>query len=306
MTQLATRNTDEMDATTISDAFVKSGMFPGIRDAAQAFVKIQAGRELGFAPFASMKGVHIIQGNTALSANLMASRIKSYANGKYNYKVVEHTDEACAIEFTEKGVGVCGTSRFTMKDAQAAGLGGKDNWKKFARNMLFARALSNGARWYCADAFGGSIYVPEELGADVNGEGEVIEVSSKPAVVSRSDALKSRLLEAYSEDAAFVEKVRNETGAEIVRVDEGTGEVTPAEPETPIEMDEFECRELLQKQGLTDAETDLILSGLAKGKLKELAALDTSAFYGEVVNRVTADPAKFKAGARKKLAESAA
>ena len=40
--------------------------------------------------------------------------------------------------------------------------------------MLFARALTNGARWHCPDVFGGAIYEPEELGAKVeytdNGE----------------------------------------------------------------------------------------------------------------------------------------
>jgi hypothetical protein len=30
--------------------------------------------------------------------------------------------------------------------------------------MLYARALSNGAKWYCPDVFGGPIYTPDELG----------------------------------------------------------------------------------------------------------------------------------------------
>jgi hypothetical protein len=36
--------------------------------------------------------------------------------------------------------------------------------------MLYARALSNGAKWYCPDVFGGPIYTPDELGAVVDGE----------------------------------------------------------------------------------------------------------------------------------------
>jgi hypothetical protein len=36
--------------------------------------------------------------------------------------------------------------------------------------MLFARAMSNGARWYCPDVFAGPAYTPDELGADVDGE----------------------------------------------------------------------------------------------------------------------------------------
>jgi hypothetical protein len=70
-------------------------------------------------------------------------------------------------------------------------------------------------------------------------------------------------------------------------------------------MDEFGCREALAKLGFSDDETDLVLASAANGKLKHLVT-DKPEFYKVVVNRVTLDPAKFKAGARKKLAESAA
>ena len=50
--------------------------------------------------------------------------------------------------------------------------------------MLFARAMSNGVRWYCPDVFAGmAVYTPDEMGADVDGEGNVIEgvvVQTKP------------------------------------------------------------------------------------------------------------------------------
>lgn len=37
--------------------------------------------------------------------------------------------------------------------------------QKFPRNMLFARALSNGVRWFCPDVFyGNSVYVEGEIG----------------------------------------------------------------------------------------------------------------------------------------------
>jgi len=178
--------TVDLSIRSVSEAFAKSGMFPGIRDAAQAFVKIMAGRELGFGPFASMKGVHIIQGNTALSASLMAARIKTYAGGKYDYRIVTHTDDGCELEFFQNGKPV-GKSPFMKADAEKAGLLKKDNWRNYPRNMYFSRALSNGAKWYCADAFMGKIYTPEELGADVDGEtGEVIAEKSPKLVGAKS------------------------------------------------------------------------------------------------------------------------
>lgn len=173
MTELVRINTD-MDIMTLGNVLAKSGYFQDARDAAQVIVKILAGRELGIGPIAAMSGVYIVNGKPALSANLMASAIKR--SNKYDYRIREHSNESCMIEFFERGESV-GTSQFTLNDAQTAGATtGKNQhtWRAYPRNMLFARALSNGARWYCPDIFGGPIYTPEELDAQVNEEGEVI------------------------------------------------------------------------------------------------------------------------------------
>lgn len=165
------------DAERAAMAMSKSGFFQDSKDASQAIVKILAGQELGFGPFASMTGVNIIQNKPVLAANLMAAAVKR--TGKYNYRVKELTDNACELIFFEAGKEV-GNSRFTMEDAKAAMLDTKDNWKKYKRNMLFARALSNGQKWYAPDVFNGAtVYTPDELGADVDDEGNVIQGSFK-------------------------------------------------------------------------------------------------------------------------------
>jgi hypothetical protein len=61
-----------------------------------------------------------------------------------------------------------------MDDAGLAGLAGKDNWKKYPKNMLFARAISNGQKWFVPDAFNGAtVYTPDELGASEDADGNV-------------------------------------------------------------------------------------------------------------------------------------
>mgnify|MGYP006883615955 CR=1 FL=1 len=153
-----------LDIASLGDILAKSGYFQDTREAAQAIVKVLAGQELGFGPVASMTGVYIVKGKVSLSANLMGAAVKR--SGRYNYRVLELTDEAAEIEFFEDGKGI-GRSRFTLQDAQKAGLNGSDNWRKYPRNMLFARALSNGVKWYCPDVTGGPAYTPDELGAVV-------------------------------------------------------------------------------------------------------------------------------------------
>src|SRR4030095_2920500 len=43
------------------------------------------------------------------------------------------------------------------------GLGGSQVWRAYPRNLVFARALTNGLRWYCPNVSLGSIYTPEEV-----------------------------------------------------------------------------------------------------------------------------------------------
>lgn len=172
------------DIQRMAKMMVVSGYFDAAKDVtqgiAQLAVKILAGRELGYGPFASAQGIHVIQGKPTLSANLMAAAVKNHPH--YDYKVRKMSNDGVSIEFFEDGQSL-GTSEFTAQDAQTAGLTGKEMYKKFARNMLFARALSNGVRWYCPDVFNGStVYVPEELGATVDMDtGEIIEAPAQSA-----------------------------------------------------------------------------------------------------------------------------
>ena len=173
------RNID--DLARVSKLLADSGYFTDARDAAQCGVKVLAGLEMGIGAFSSMAGIHVIKGKPSIGAGLMAAAVKR--SGKYNYRVTRHTASECVIDFFERGE-ACGTSSFSMDDAKAAGLVNNDNWKRAPRNMLFARALSNGVRWYAPDVFDVSTYVPEELGADVDDEGNVVRVPAAAAKVT--------------------------------------------------------------------------------------------------------------------------
>ena len=151
----------------IAAAFKASGMFPDLQSEAAAYVKVIAGAEMGIGPMAAMSGINIIQGKPTLSANLLAAQVKRHP--RYDYRVIDHSDSVCRIEFRQDGEPI-GVSEFTTEDAQRAGVGGGQNWRKYPQAMLFARALTQGVRWYCPDVTAGPAYVPEELG-----EPEVVE-----------------------------------------------------------------------------------------------------------------------------------
>jgi len=179
-TDLMLRSID--DITNVAEIMAASGYFTDARDAAQMAVKILAGREMGFGPFASTTGVHIIKGRPAVGANLMAAAVK--AHPKYDYRVRRMDAQECQIEFFQ-GTDSLGVSTFTLKDAQAAGT---QNLQKFARNMLFARAMSNGVRWFTPDVFmGAAVYTPEELGESVDEDG-IIDVPTTPETPVKAPA----------------------------------------------------------------------------------------------------------------------
>ena len=161
------------DPIKLAEHFAKSGYFKDARDLSQAVVKIAAGEELGLGPMGSMQGIHIIEGKPSLSANVLASLVKRHPN--YDYIPRKVNDDGAVIEFFQNGEPI-GTSEFSMADAQRAGIAGKQNFKRYPKAMMFARALSQGVRWYCPDVTAGSpAYVPEELGAEVSEEGVPVE-----------------------------------------------------------------------------------------------------------------------------------
>jgi hypothetical protein len=147
----------------IGRVFAESGLFPDIKSQAQAVVKIMAGRELGLSPFESMRNLYLVNGKLAIQSNALASLIK--LSKKYDYKIDKHDDQECSISFFEIIDGKkepLGVSTFTFKDAAKAGLANKDVWKNYPKNMLFARSLSNGVRFYCPDAACGWALTAEE------------------------------------------------------------------------------------------------------------------------------------------------
>lgn len=179
---------------TMADVLVTCGYFAqkDVRDRqqahAQAVAKIMWGRELGVGPIAAMTGISVIQGRPEVGAHLIAAAIKKHP--RYDYRVVEHTSAACEIEFFQDEK-PCGRTRYTLDDAKAAGLATKDNWRKHPRSMLFARAISEGYRTHCPDAFGmsGPVYSEGEIEEPRRVEAQVVDSRQNPPAAHAAHAV---------------------------------------------------------------------------------------------------------------------
>jgi len=172
------------EATVMELAAVIAGSrdFPECRSPEKAAVRILAGREMGIGPIGSVLGIRIQAGRVSMDAGLMAGAIKR--SGRYDYRIGSHDEKGCVLEFFDNAVSV-GFSSFSWDDATKAGLDKKDTWKNYPRNMLFARALSNGARWYCPGIFGGAVYTHEELGCQVDDEGRAVDAGAGSDLCTR-------------------------------------------------------------------------------------------------------------------------
>lgn len=177
--------------------FVESKMFTDSSDLAKCIVKVQAGAEMGLKPFQSMNNLHIINGKICTSALVVGDMIKR--SHRYTFRVLKIDNTGCIIRFFEKTGGkwdCIGDSEFTREHAVKAGT---KNLEKFARNMFYARAITNGARWYTPDVFGGAIYTPDELDS-------TIEVDEEENVLISQ--FKAEPLGSKAEDMITDEQIR--------------------------------------------------------------------------------------------------
>jgi hypothetical protein len=267
-TALATRTEEPSEMRKLAEACARSGFFQDSRDAAQAFVKIKAGEELGIPAISSMAGIFIVKGKVTLSAVTMAGCVKR--TGRYTYKVLEHTDKACEIQFSEydaalKAWATIGTSRFTMEDAQKAGLTSNDTYRKFSKNMLFSRAMSNGVKWHCPDVFQGPVYTPEELDAP-EPEAAVQPVNQRDRLLGAvADAPQLPAPEPAAPIEATLDELVDEEVADVAESEVGKVEPTPDE-KFQIRLTEAMASRELPKRSLVKMKD--------KYKVKSLMDLD--------------------------------
>jgi len=188
-TSVVAREADEItNVQRLGGLLAASGFFADSREMAQAAVKIMAGRELGIPPVAAMMGIHIIKGKVALGGNLIASRIRAHG---YDFQHKQIDEKGCVLVFLSKIENgkrtILGESSFTAADAERAQIK-SEMYTKYPRNMFFNRAISNGAKWFCTEVFAGApVYSPEELGADVDEEGELVHAEGQQTPYQATD-----------------------------------------------------------------------------------------------------------------------
>lgn len=162
----------------MAEAIAKSKLF-GIQTAEQALALGLLCQAEGRHPAEAARDYHIIGGKPSLKSEAMLARFQQ-AGGRVEWH--DYTHEAVTGTFTHPQGGSLKVS-WTIKDAERAGLTGNPTWKKFPRQMLKARCISEAVRGIFPGVLSG-LYAPEEVQefspVQSHTEPEPIQVETEP------------------------------------------------------------------------------------------------------------------------------
>lgn len=152
--------TDLNELIRIADALTDAGaLLPKhLRTRGEILAVILAGDELGLGPMAAIRGISLVQGKVSLGYDVMVALLR---RAGYGVTWLESTAQSATLKLVHPN-GDEHVETFDMKRAKAAGLGGRDIWRKYPDAMLRARATSAAARAFAADVLSGC-YVPDEV-----------------------------------------------------------------------------------------------------------------------------------------------
>ncbi|QFQ97423.1 hypothetical protein F9278_15755 [Streptomyces phaeolivaceus] len=172
-------------AQLLADADLLPRQFIG--KPANVLYAVEYGRTLGITPVAAITGIHVIEGKPSASSGLIGGlvrkaghklRVKSDGMSWATAQIVRADDPEFTYECTWNLQRAEQAGLLQIKDGKpfARDRNGKPaTWEKYTAAMLKARAITEVARDACEDVLFGLHYTPEELGANVNADGEVVE-----------------------------------------------------------------------------------------------------------------------------------
>ena len=141
----------------MANAVAASKLF-GITNPEQALALMLVAQAEGLHPATAARDYHIVNGRPTLKADAMLARYL-HSGGKVEWH--EHTDQKVSATFSHPAGGSL-KIEWDFARAKTAGLGSKDMWVKYPRQMLRARVISEGIRATNPSVAVG-IYTPEEV-----------------------------------------------------------------------------------------------------------------------------------------------
>jgi hypothetical protein len=236
----------------------------GMKTPEQALVLMAIAQAEGRHPALAARDYDVIQGRPSKKAEAM---LRDFLEGGGRVEWHDLTDALADATFTHPQGGSVRVT-WDMARAMQAGLGGKDNWKKFPRQMLRSRTVSEGVRTVWPLATSG-LYVPEEA-------------SDMPA---REPPHNGPTLEHEAEPTP--PKPEPETRREAINRETPLNPTPPKPARTPAEL--LDGLELAMKDcGTLDAVNKLIANRHVQDMLRDYQGDDRAQLQGIVAAGIAA------------------
>ena len=168
------------DIERLGASIAKSGLF-GIKTPEQAIALMMIAQAEGRHPALAARDYDVIAGRPSKKAEAMLRDFLE-AGGKVEWHALNDEKAEATFHHPQGGKVRIG---WDMKRAEKAGLGGKDMWKKFPRQMLRSRTISEGVRTVWPLATSG-LYEPGEV-ADFSGP----TIDAEPQPKSERDSFNA-------------------------------------------------------------------------------------------------------------------
>ncbi len=230
---------------------IRSGMLPAaIKSPEAAAIIILKGRELGISFMTAVSNIHIITGKPTMSAELIQGLARKNLPGLV-INILQSDSKIAKIEFIrpERGAKPFIQS-FSWEDAERAKLTSKDVWKGYPAAMLWSRCVTAGLRKVCPEALMGISYTPEELGKDIDQDGNIIETTGRTLDEPKS-AEVSKPIEAVASSQV------TEPDPTVIAGKAVTSQIKQLKQE--LELSDEELKQEIHRQFGTDDYTKLTL-----------------------------------------------
>lgn len=183
------------DIERMGGAVAKSGLF-GLKTQDQAIALMLVAQAEGLHPATAANDYDVIQGRAAKKPVAMLRDFIKYG-GSVKWHFLDDMQADATFSHPQGG-----TVRimWDISRAARAGLAGKDNWKKYARQMLRSRCVSEGVRTVFPGATGGMLS-PEELSDEPADQQTMVDVTPPSLLEKISGAPSIEILERLAEEA---------------------------------------------------------------------------------------------------------
>lgn len=181
----------------------KSGLF-GLPTPEAAFTLMMICQSEGIHPIQAVKRFHIIKGKPSMRADAMLAEFQRLGG---RVKWIKRTDsEVVALFSHPQGEAEI---TWTIEMAKAAGLTINDTWRKYPRQMLTARTVSEGIRTVLPAVVTG-IYTPEEI-SDFADEPKAAHTRKPKEAVSEAPTSEPIAPKSEAPAPTLYEKIKNQT-----------------------------------------------------------------------------------------------